>query len=70
MREADGMVTAEEALSQPDQLKQRNRCLSQLVLRSHMSMGIFLILAVGLTTATGKLNQMLSLSRHIHFEPT
>lgn len=68
MREADGVVTAEEAFSQPDQLKQCIRCLSQLVLRSHMSTGISIILSVGLITTSGKLNQMFSLSQCIHFE--
>lgn len=69
MREANGLATAQEALSQPDQLKQCNGCHSQLVLRSHMSMGFSIILAVGLTTTSGNFNQMLLLSQCIHSEP-
>lgn len=69
MREANGVVSTEEALSRPDQRKQYISCHSQLVLRSHMSKGISIILAVGLTTTSGKLNQIVSLSQCIHFEP-
>lgn len=58
MREANGVVTAEEALSQPDQLY--IRCHSQLVFRSHMSKSISVILAVELTTTPGKLNHIVS----------